>query len=706
MGIKNWHMLQYTAMYLTRRTGYCRKFCGTLYLCLLTAICVSISMSLVAVSDQKTDVDSPIVLAGVLRLESADGNDNTLVYDADTRIGAILHDAFFTIKDITYNISRIEVTPDRFSLHIQQNGHKVNEAVVLADRYIVFKKEFSAIGYIDANMLTPHTTHPNMASIPLTSANGLQKNDFLSYRAFEITAVKPVVNRYPEEIQPLPTITHRLTDKPSTLLLTEYYKDPENTRLSFYASLDGNCCIVHHVVQGNILTITPIGIGTTAIEVGVYDASGFLEIGIIEIEILPGDLSVTKDAVPPIIINEKIIEIPSAIAPAITITVDHQAYAGENLRVIFGESGACKQLSSDIIEGTSIDNRATKPIYIGTLTGSSGETNRIGHGYLESEQIGVLTPATVEIEGTVYRIVKLLYNGTEITIHITEDGAEEADEESETVKTYPDLSDHYLVFKGKNKSIISHISIKDATTIDQGTLTIPLSADSPLRDKKLFDGTTRITVELTVNKPGNRRVMPPQTYITTIKGPPGIYTDCTLTVKDESGNEAEEAAVLSVFTILRTEEEKEEEMRQQHPKAHAPIVPDQETPKKQWSLLIEQKEKEGGERLLQIGRLALRLARPDISTSSVQKVNLGRQSHIPEVKNLQIFLNLAGYTVAQTGWGSRGMETEYFGPATEKAVKVFQKENDIPVTGDLDQETKMAILNLILTKLEEHLNNQ
>lgn len=44
-----------------------------------------------------------------------------------------------------------------------------------------------------------------------------------------------------------------------------------------------------------------------------------------------------------------------------------------------------------------------------------------------------------------------------------------------------------------------------------------------------------------------------------------------------------------------------------------------------------------------------------------------------EVKNLQLFLNARGFTVATSGAGSPGKETSYFGPATREAVRRFQE---------------------------------
>ena len=54
----------------------------------------------------------------------------------------------------------------------------------------------------------------------------------------------------------------------------------------------------------------------------------------------------------------------------------------------------------------------------------------------------------------------------------------------------------------------------------------------------------------------------------------------------------------------------------------------------------------------------------------------------PQVKELQKFLNKAGFSVASQGEGSAGMETDYFGPLTQVALKKFQQSQGIVSTGD------------------------
>ena len=52
-----------------------------------------------------------------------------------------------------------------------------------------------------------------------------------------------------------------------------------------------------------------------------------------------------------------------------------------------------------------------------------------------------------------------------------------------------------------------------------------------------------------------------------------------------------------------------------------------------------------------------------------------------DVRNLQIFLNTRGYAVSNTGPGSRGQESTFFGPATEAALKRFQCAESLTCSG-------------------------
>ncbi len=52
-----------------------------------------------------------------------------------------------------------------------------------------------------------------------------------------------------------------------------------------------------------------------------------------------------------------------------------------------------------------------------------------------------------------------------------------------------------------------------------------------------------------------------------------------------------------------------------------------------------------------------------------------------DVKNLQVFLNDNGYTIASSGPGSLGKESTYFGVKTQEALAKWQKANGLPATG-------------------------
>lgn len=64
----------------------------------------------------------------------------------------------------------------------------------------------------------------------------------------------------------------------------------------------------------------------------------------------------------------------------------------------------------------------------------------------------------------------------------------------------------------------------------------------------------------------------------------------------------------------------------------------------------------------------------------------------PDVISLQKYLNAHGYTVAPSGSGSPGHETNYFGALTEDALRRFQAANNIkPVSGYFGPLTRAVI---------------
>jgi hypothetical protein len=62
-----------------------------------------------------------------------------------------------------------------------------------------------------------------------------------------------------------------------------------------------------------------------------------------------------------------------------------------------------------------------------------------------------------------------------------------------------------------------------------------------------------------------------------------------------------------------------------------------------------------------------------IPGNSILKKDLYLTSDEDEVRSLQQFLNKNGFTVAKSGPGSPGLETNYFGPSTQKALAKFQE---------------------------------
>jgi peptidoglycan hydrolase-like protein with peptidoglycan-binding domain len=74
-------------------------------------------------------------------------------------------------------------------------------------------------------------------------------------------------------------------------------------------------------------------------------------------------------------------------------------------------------------------------------------------------------------------------------------------------------------------------------------------------------------------------------------------------------------------------------------------------------------------------------ATPTANVAMTKQLDLGVKD--PEVIQLQKFLNNAGFSVASAGKpGSAGMETDYFGPETQAALKKFQASQGVVTTGD------------------------
>jgi len=71
--------------------------------------------------------------------------------------------------------------------------------------------------------------------------------------------------------------------------------------------------------------------------------------------------------------------------------------------------------------------------------------------------------------------------------------------------------------------------------------------------------------------------------------------------------------------------------------------------------------------------------------------DLARTTRGEDVRSLQRFLNQHKFTVSDSGAGSPGWETNYFGPKTKAALIKFQIANNIPATGYFGPQTRTLI---------------
>jgi hypothetical protein len=84
-----------------------------------------------------------------------------------------------------------------------------------------------------------------------------------------------------------------------------------------------------------------------------------------------------------------------------------------------------------------------------------------------------------------------------------------------------------------------------------------------------------------------------------------------------------------------------------------------------------------------------------ISQKFIFNKNLKQRMTDIDVIELQKFLNTHGYPVSLSGPGSKGFETEKFGPLTKMAVIKFQKTNNIKPAYGLFWTVTRSIVNKI-----------
>lgn len=88
-------------------------------------------------------------------------------------------------------------------------------------------------------------------------------------------------------------------------------------------------------------------------------------------------------------------------------------------------------------------------------------------------------------------------------------------------------------------------------------------------------------------------------------------------------------------------------------------------------------------------------ANTTIVSSPLFTTILNFATYSPDVKVLQQTLNTLGFIVSISGPGSKGYETDYFGPATRAALIKFQLSKNLPATGLFDNATRNLLNTLV-----------
>ena len=631
---------------------------------------------------------SPSVTA-LVTLDLVDRDDGALVYDRQAGVGNLLHSPFFVLDDTRHSFERIEVTDDSFLLQVRQEGAVADAAAVLSGQYLVFLYGFTAIGYIDAASLAPPADDSSVGVVSLAQANGLQRDDFLSHTKMKVTTAKPVVNRYferkqlntppiPLDTMPADTMAPRLISAAIEVPLARHPKitvtmdhqqsEQEDARIIF-----GGTDVCTALSAGTI-TSTAIGMPSAwPIYAGVFTGGAFGDqYGYSESE-RSGYLTPATIETGGGVYRIDELAYTAVDSPRISVRIASERSVPTIPDGITGSYAAVGSVNEEVRAAQMLLNQTACPVAVSGVGSVGRETNYFG-GLTRAAVVcyqhlrgvaadGVLTPALYADLYTAYH--SKVGSGARGGINDVSAA----------------FSDYYFTLKRMDGTVLFSAAMPAGAGEQQGAARFTFEAVPPLRNTALFDGSTDLMIEIARIPPHTVPLPPPQTYTATLAGPPGVYNGCTLTVADGADNRADASIPLSVITILPGGEGS--------------------APKKPYSSIGEAQKWEQLQQLIQLALLALQFADPYLSVSSVQVVPLGSRAHVSEVRDLQVFLNMAGYPVALTGWGSPGRETQYFGPATQGALETFQRDSGVPVTGEMDRATKVAIVQFVISRFED-----
>ena len=267
-------------------------------------------------------------------------------------------------------------------------------------------------------------------------------------------------------------------------------------------------------------------------------------------------------------------------------------------------------------------------------------TFALSSSYIETDQVTVTTPAIMDVVGNV------LSSSQEILYRF--DGAAPSVDSIAD----PDVS-------SRGQATFSMVASHNQAAFDQGVLEqlVPVFANTcsgfKTDDVLSSDGT-----------------QDPVTYAFMVDSISGIFSDCTLALRDEAGVMGDQAPIPS-FTVRSSSSG-----GSSGGGGGRLVMPD----------LEDDEGSAGGQPIDLIDSIIVFFAR-DLTIGSIGE----------DVRALQVYLNQNNYILTPVGPGSPGNETDYFGELTRQALIRYQEANGIiPADGYFGALTRAVLVSVVI----------